>query len=110
MKLTKYTHSCVRLEIDGPVLVLDPGSFSEVEQAMDGADHLLITHTHPDHLDPERVPAQLRQMRDLQVWAPGSVAADLREQLGAEATDSKGGERIHDVDAETPQPRRRAAS
>ena len=101
MKLTKYTHSCVRLEIDGTVLVLDPGSFSEVEQAMDGADHLLITHTHPDHLDPERVPAQLRQLRDLQVWAPGSVAADLREQLGADATDSKGGERIHDVDAET---------
>lgn len=101
MKLTKYTHSCIRLEIDGTVLVLDPGTFSEVEEAMAGADHLLITHTHPDHLDPERVPAQLREQRDLQVWAPGSVAAELREQLGEAASDSQGAPRIHDVDAET---------
>ncbi|HET8878811.1 MAG TPA: MBL fold metallo-hydrolase, partial [Arthrobacter sp.] len=26
MKLTKFTHACVRLEKDGGVLVLDPGT------------------------------------------------------------------------------------
>ena len=31
MRLTKYTHACVRLEKPGSVLVIDPGTFSEVE-------------------------------------------------------------------------------
>lgn len=101
MKLTKYTHSCVRVEVEATVLVIDPGTFSEVDQAMAGADHLLITHTHPDHLDPQRVPQQLRNRRDLQVWAPGSVAADLRLELGEEAVDLQGQPRIHDVEADT---------
>lgn len=101
MELTKFTHSCVRIQEGDTTLVIDPGNFSEVEDAMTGADHVLITHTHPDHLDPERVPERLRQDRDVHVWAPGSVAADLRETLGEAAADPSGNERIHDVDAET---------
>ncbi|MDQ5862445.1 MAG: MBL fold metallo-hydrolase, partial [Actinomycetota bacterium] len=56
MKLTKYTHACVRLEQDGRVLVLDPGTFSETEEALDGAQAVLITHEHGDHVD---VPAMV---------------------------------------------------
>ena len=29
MRLTKYAHSCLRVEHDGGVLVIDPGMFSE---------------------------------------------------------------------------------
>ena len=50
MRLTKYAHSCLRVEHDGGVLVVDPGVFSE-PAALDGADAVLITHEHPDHLD-----------------------------------------------------------
>ncbi|THD29234.1 MAG: MBL fold metallo-hydrolase, partial [Rothia mucilaginosa] len=28
MKMTKYTHSCIRLENEGRTLVLDPGNFA----------------------------------------------------------------------------------
>lgn len=101
MQLTKFTHSCVRVESDGVVIVIDPGNFSEVEAAMDGAHHVLITHTHPDHLDPERVPAQLRSNAQIHVWAPASVAQSLRETLGEAAAEASGGSRIHDVDAES---------
>lgn len=52
MRLTKHGHACVRLERDGAVLVIDPGVFTEPE-ALTGADAVLITHEHPDHLDPE---------------------------------------------------------
>ena len=61
MKLTKYTHACVRLEKDGKVLVIDPGTFSESGEALNGAHAVLITHEHNDHIDrPAVVSAALR--------------------------------------------------
>lgn len=54
MKITKYTHACVRLERDGQVLVIDPGEWSEPE-ALDGAAAVLVTHEHADHVDPLRL-------------------------------------------------------
>ncbi|HEY3868737.1 MAG TPA: MBL fold metallo-hydrolase [Actinocrinis sp.] len=50
MLLTEYTHSCVRLERDGAVLVIDPGTWSEA-YALKGADAVLVTHEHTDHID-----------------------------------------------------------
>jgi L-ascorbate metabolism protein UlaG (beta-lactamase superfamily) len=50
MRLIKFTHSCVRLELDGRVLVIDPGIWSE-PRALDGADAVLITNEHVDHVD-----------------------------------------------------------
>jgi L-ascorbate metabolism protein UlaG (beta-lactamase superfamily) len=54
MLLTKYTHACVRLEVDGRVLVIDPGVWSE-PAALDGADAVLVTHEHGDHIDELRL-------------------------------------------------------
>lgn len=73
MKLTKYTHSCVRLEDHDAVLVLDPGNFSEVEEALTGADHILITHVHPDHFDEGKVIAFLRENPAVTLHAPAAV-------------------------------------
>ncbi|WP_338682397.1 MBL fold metallo-hydrolase [Streptomyces acidiscabies] len=50
MRIVKYTHSCVRLEHEGRVLVIDPGIWSE-PVALDGADAVLLTHEHSDHAD-----------------------------------------------------------
>ena len=50
MRITKYTHACVRLEQDGRVLVIDPGTWSEPD-ALAGADAVLVTHEHADHID-----------------------------------------------------------
>ena len=50
MDLTRYTQSCVRLELDGRVLVIDPGIWSE-PRALTGADAVLVTHEHVDHVD-----------------------------------------------------------
>jgi L-ascorbate metabolism protein UlaG (beta-lactamase superfamily) len=50
VKITKYTHACVRLERDGQVLVIDPGTWSE-PRALAGAAAVLVTHEHADHID-----------------------------------------------------------
>ncbi|GAA5016865.1 MBL fold metallo-hydrolase [Streptomyces siamensis] len=50
VRITKYAHSCVRLEHDGGTLVIDPGVWSEPEALAD-ADAVLVTHEHDDHVD-----------------------------------------------------------
>lgn len=77
MQLTKYGHSCVRLDGPGGVMVLDPGVFSDAPAALDGAAALLITHEHPDHIDAPAVLEALRTQPGLKVWAPAPAAAQL---------------------------------
>lgn len=86
MELTKHGHSCVRIDDGGRTLVLDPGGFSDLDAALDGADAVLITHEHRDHIDVDRVRAAATSDPRLRVWAPQSVAgqfADLGEQVVA---------------------------
>jgi len=92
MKLTKYTHACVRLEKEGGVLVLDPGTFSESTEALQGAQAVLVTHEHADHLDIKVVVEALERDKELVLYAPEAVAGQLRGEAPG-ATD-----RIHAVE------------
>jgi L-ascorbate metabolism protein UlaG (beta-lactamase superfamily) len=76
MRLVKYTHACVRLERDGAVLVIDPGTFSERE-ALAGADAVLVTHEHFDHLDADAVRAACAGNPELRVYTNAELAAKL---------------------------------
>ncbi|HET6876981.1 MAG TPA: MBL fold metallo-hydrolase [Jatrophihabitans sp.] len=84
MQLTKFTHSCVRFDDGDRALVVDPGVFSEVTAALDGAAAVLITHEHPDHVDVAQLRAAAQRDPRLAIWAPEPVAAalgDLGEQV-----------------------------
>jgi L-ascorbate metabolism protein UlaG (beta-lactamase superfamily) len=57
VRLTHYGHACVLAELpDGTRLLFDPGTYSAGFEDLAGLDAILITHEHPDHHDPERVP------------------------------------------------------
>jgi L-ascorbate metabolism protein UlaG (beta-lactamase superfamily) len=79
MRLTKLGHSCVRLEKDGVVLVIDPGTFTDAASALAGASAALVTHEHPDHLDAEAIRAALQANPDLTLWANPSITAQFAE-------------------------------
>ncbi|MFJ9098811.1 MBL fold metallo-hydrolase [Streptomyces sp. NPDC102405] len=76
MKLTKMSHSCVRLEKDGQTLVLDPGAFSEEDAAL-GADAILVTHEHFDHFSEERLRTALDANPAAEIWTLKAVAEKL---------------------------------
>lgn len=77
--LTKFGHACVRLEKSGRRLVIDPGSFTDVPTALEGAEHILITHEHADHLDDGPVLEHLAAHPDVTVRAPRAAAGRLVE-------------------------------
>jgi L-ascorbate metabolism protein UlaG (beta-lactamase superfamily) len=84
MRLIKYTHACVRLERDGRSLVIDPGVWTEPE-ALLGADAVLVTHEHGDHVDGEMLEAAIKGNPALQIWTNADVANQL-PQLGPAVT------------------------
>ena len=79
MRFTKLGHSCVRLEKDGAVLVIDPGTFTDAAAALAGAAAVLVTHEHPDHLAAAAIRSALEAYPDLTLWANPSITAQFSE-------------------------------
>ena len=79
MRITKFGHSCVRIEHDGQVVVIDPGAFTERE-AVDGATAVLVTHEHLDHLDVDHLRAT-----DAPVFTIEAVRAQIADADAAVA-------------------------
>jgi L-ascorbate metabolism protein UlaG (beta-lactamase superfamily) len=76
MRLTRLGHACVRLEKSEMTLVIDPGSYSAPE-ALRGADAVLVTHEHVDHLVPDRLRSAALDNPDLRIWTNPTVAGLL---------------------------------
>jgi L-ascorbate metabolism protein UlaG (beta-lactamase superfamily) len=75
MKLTKHEHACVVLEKDGTSIVIDPGSFSSgAAEIIAGADTILLTHEHMDHVNEAAINGALAARPDLRVYAPAALA------------------------------------
>jgi L-ascorbate metabolism protein UlaG (beta-lactamase superfamily) len=81
-KVVKYGHACLRVERDGAVVVIDPGAFSE-PAAVDGADAILLTHEHFDHLDIQKLVDAVAKRPSVTVFAHPDVRPKLAEFEGA---------------------------
>ena len=65
----------MRLDEGDRALVIDPGIFADTEPALRGADAVLITHEHPDHVDEAAVRTAAVADPALAFWAPAAVVA-----------------------------------
>ncbi len=55
MKITRFGHAAVLVEISGSRILVDPGVFSRDSAfALGRLDAIVVTHRHPDHIDPIR--------------------------------------------------------
>ncbi len=103
MLITHLGHSAVLVETDNARILIDPGNFSDAWHRLTELDAVLITHQHPDHLDPQQLPSLLAANPGARVFAEPSVleqvtAGDL-PSLGdaAEALPADTQEAVGDV-------------
>ncbi len=78
MELTHFGHSCLLASFPDETILFDPGNFSHGFEGITGLSAILITHQHPDHADPARLPALVEANPDAALYADPQTA----EQLG----------------------------
>lgn len=97
MHLTHLGHSCVLVDVAGQRLLIDPGGFSDVEGVRD-LSAVLVTHTHPDHLNPPAIPALRRENPNTQLWLESEAADRLissEPQLEQHISRMQSGQALH---------------
>ena len=55
MKIAKFGHCCLCIEVEGLTILTDPGTFSSKQDSLKGIDIVLISHEHGDHFHIESV-------------------------------------------------------
>ena len=86
MKITKFVHSCLLVEMPEPVnrtVLFDPGAMS-VEALkthnFEFLDDIVITHSHPDHVDYDVVAWLVEKFPQVRILAPTDVVAQLQSK------------------------------
>lgn len=84
MRITHLGHACLLVEAAGVRLLIDPGVYSPGAEDQGGLTAILVTHAHPDHVDPDRL-ARLRAAN------PGAVCLIEPETISALGLDDSDG-------------------
>jgi L-ascorbate metabolism protein UlaG (beta-lactamase superfamily) len=74
MRLTHLGHACLLAETDGARLLLDPGVLSGFDDVR-YLDAVLVTHQHPDHVDPGRLGSLLAKSPGARLWVDQDTVA-----------------------------------
>lgn len=74
MRVTKFEHATLRIDVDQDTLLIDPGSFTSPLNDLDGLVGVVITHEHPDHWTPAHLDLLLRDAPGTPIYAPSGVA------------------------------------
>jgi len=90
VKITRFGHSAVLVEVSDKRILVDPGTFSADHTfALTGLDAIVVTHQHPDHVDPRRLPQLLEANPDAVLLADPQTARMLTVGAWLENADGK---------------------
>jgi hypothetical protein len=80
MKITKFTHSCLLVEMPERTALFDPGVFSEAAIDVDSLkwlDDIIITHEHPDHCSMKLLKLLVEKFPKVRVKTPSTLVPKL---------------------------------
>lgn len=101
MQITHLGHSAVLVEVSGVRLLIDPGNFSDAWHDLVDLDAILVTHLHPDHIDPAHAPALIAANPQARVLVePGVIEAvglERAEPITADTSVELDGVRVRAV-------------
>jgi len=80
MRITKYVHSCLHISEGSASVLIDPCIFSQGFETLSGLTAVLITHQHPDHVDPKRLPLLLRGNPGATLYADAGTTRALADE------------------------------
>lgn len=90
MKITRFGHAAVLVEISDTRILIDPGVFSGDDTfALTDLAAIVVTHQHADHVDPSRLPQLLEANPDAVLLADPQTAAMLDVGAWLENADGK---------------------
>src|ERR1017187_9968958 len=75
IRITPVFHSALVIEAGGRVIVVDPAK-PAVFTGLPQADLILITHVHPDHMDPDLI-STLKSKTGTEIIAPPAVVKTI---------------------------------
>lgn len=75
MRITKYEHAALRIDDEGQSLLIDPGGFTTLPADLDAVVAVVITHEHPDHLDPDNLARVRSASPDAPIYGTAQAAA-----------------------------------
>jgi L-ascorbate metabolism protein UlaG (beta-lactamase superfamily) len=94
MRVRKFLHSCLLIEKGLNKVLFDPGTFSFADGGPQPADltgitAIIITHSHPDHMDADAIKAIMENNRDAVLYGNTGIVKALAEKgLKVELFDS----------------------
>jgi len=101
MKLAHLGHSTVLVTTATSRILIDPGNYSSAWHDLTDLDAILVTHSHPDHIDPAWIPALISHNPQARLIVEPSVpdVVDLpgAERLAAGQSVTLGRTTIHGV-------------
>ncbi|MEO7617640.1 MAG: MBL fold metallo-hydrolase [Candidatus Saccharibacteria bacterium] len=80
MKITKFGHSCLLIEEAETRLLIDPGAYSTGFEDLTELDGILITHVHPDHVNPEVLAQLINNNPKAALYADEDTVDELAKQ------------------------------
>ncbi|WP_248149024.1 MBL fold metallo-hydrolase [Microbacterium aoyamense] len=74
MRVTKFEHAALRVDLEGRTLIIDPGSFTLPLDDLSHVVAVVLTHEHPDHWTNEHLDRIREAVPNVPVYGPQGVA------------------------------------
>ncbi|MDN3496590.1 MBL fold metallo-hydrolase [Planococcus sp. APC 4015] len=74
MRVTKFEHAALRIDLEGRSLLIDPGSFTLPLENLGTVVAVVVTHEHPDHWTSDHLDRIRKAIPDVPIYGPEGVA------------------------------------